>query len=280
MSDTTIQRIKNKTENFTIMVNEVLKRNDLSLRAKGLYAYLMTLPDDWKILKSEVYTHFTDGKTSVDTAFKELESRGYILKSRVTDSNNRFTGWRFVILESLEPISAFPTIGKSENREARQSGNQQLLSTENITNDKKKQRTKKADFFLSFPEGISESYKTELVNFIEHRKELRKPMTQRALDIIVKELEPFTNEERTTAINNSIASGWAGVFPQKKKDKYGKEVPASRPSTILQFRPTHCDICGKELVDGRCICGRRIFLENGKYIFEDAFDRSDIHELR
>jgi hypothetical protein len=141
-------------------------------------------------------------------------------------------------------------------------------------------KQKKGNVILSFPEGMPENYKNEILIFIEHRKEMKKPMTQRALDMIVKKLEPFTPEERTTAINNAIISLWSDVFPQKKKDKYGKEVPASRPSTILQFRPTHCDICGKELVDGRCICGRRIFLENGKYIFEDAFDRSDIHELR
>jgi hypothetical protein len=230
MSGTTIQRIKNKTENFTIMVNEVLKRSDMSLRAKGLYAYLMTLPDDWKILKSEVYTHFTDGKTSIDTAFKELEKSGYILKNRVTDSNNRFTGWKFIILESLEPISALPTIGKPENREARQSGNQQLLSTDTITNDKEKQSTKKAVLDFSIIEGYPEEYQTSLKQFMEHRKQLKKPVTQLALEKIVKSLEPFSVDERISAIDKAIASGWQGVFPEiiRQKATTAMDKPSQR----------------------------------------------------
>ena len=53
-----IQRIKNKTENYTIVSNEIFRRSDVSARAKGVYAYIMTLPDDWKLYKSELYKHF------------------------------------------------------------------------------------------------------------------------------------------------------------------------------------------------------------------------------
>jgi len=34
----TIQRIKNKTDNFTIVANEIFQRSDVSARAKGIYA--------------------------------------------------------------------------------------------------------------------------------------------------------------------------------------------------------------------------------------------------
>jgi hypothetical protein len=76
--DETIHRLKNKTGNFTIVLNEVFKRSDLSARAKGIYAYIMTLPDDWLICKQELYTHFAEGKAALDTGFKELETTGYI----------------------------------------------------------------------------------------------------------------------------------------------------------------------------------------------------------
>jgi hypothetical protein len=55
--DETIHRLKNKTGNFTIVLNEVFRRSDLLARAKGIYAYIMTLPDDWLICKQELYTH-------------------------------------------------------------------------------------------------------------------------------------------------------------------------------------------------------------------------------
>lgn len=125
MSGCTIFRVKDKTKGFTIMMNEVFQRTDLSAKAKGLYGYLMTLPDDWKIYKQEVYKHFTDGKTRLDNAFKELEDAGYIKKERVRNENNLFEGWNFTIHETVE----IPDIRFSENREPRQSVNQQLLST-------------------------------------------------------------------------------------------------------------------------------------------------------
>jgi len=47
----TIQRIKNKTDNYTIVANEIFQRSDISARAKGIYAYIMTLPPfvEWQM---------------------------------------------------------------------------------------------------------------------------------------------------------------------------------------------------------------------------------------
>jgi len=42
-----IVRAKRKT-NFTIIGNTGLKDKRLSLKAKGLLAYMLSLPDDWK----------------------------------------------------------------------------------------------------------------------------------------------------------------------------------------------------------------------------------------
>ncbi len=47
-----IRREKNK--NYSIISNECLKNPKISTRAKGMYAYIMTLPDDWVIQKGEL----------------------------------------------------------------------------------------------------------------------------------------------------------------------------------------------------------------------------------
>ena len=39
-----INRVK---ENYTIITNEVLSNPNLSLKAKGLYAYLCSKPESW-----------------------------------------------------------------------------------------------------------------------------------------------------------------------------------------------------------------------------------------
>jgi hypothetical protein len=83
------------------MLNEVFRRRDISARAKGLFAYIMTLPDDWKIQKEELYSHFTEGRDALDKAFRELINVGYIKNERLRDEAGKIIGFRFVVKESI-----------------------------------------------------------------------------------------------------------------------------------------------------------------------------------
>lgn len=111
----TIKRVSDHTKGFTIMVNEALQRPNLSARAKGLYAYLMTLPDDWTIRKPELYSHFTEGREAMETAFKELIQAGYIVSEEVREGG-RFSGYRHTIHESStvpqKTVNGKPETGK------------------------------------------------------------------------------------------------------------------------------------------------------------------------
>lgn len=93
-----IIRVK-KVRGFSTMANECLRRTDLSARAKGLWAYLMTLPDDWEIFQEEVHTHFTEGRDAMRTAWKELESTGYAKKRRARDDGGKLAGWEIQVSE-------------------------------------------------------------------------------------------------------------------------------------------------------------------------------------
>ena len=151
MSDT-IVKIANKTENFTIVSNEVPRDNTLSARAKGIYFYLMTLPANWVIHKEEIYTHFTEGRDALDTAWGELLSAGYIEKEVLRD-NGRIVSNSWKIYESSriteKPNQGKPVTGKPSDGKP-VTGNPQLLSTNELSTDKqstnnepaKKQRKK------------------------------------------------------------------------------------------------------------------------------------------
>lgn len=56
----TIHR-RRKTRGFTILDNTPIRREDLTLRARGLYALLFSLPDDWQVRMTWVIDH-TRGK--------------------------------------------------------------------------------------------------------------------------------------------------------------------------------------------------------------------------
>jgi hypothetical protein len=55
-------------------------------------------------------------------------------------------------------------------------------------------------------------------NFIGHRRDLKKPMTERAAVAMVKQLQG--HHDPTAVFQASIASGWQGIFPEKIKPKF------------------------------------------------------------
>lgn len=64
---------------------EFLKREDLSFRAKGLLAYLLILPRDYKIKKSDLINKFPEGDHAFNTAWSELRTKKYINNYSVRD---------------------------------------------------------------------------------------------------------------------------------------------------------------------------------------------------
>ena len=221
----TIQRIKNKTDNFTIVANEIFQRSDVSARAKGIYAYIMTLPDDWKIYKSEIYKHFSEGITAIDTAFKELEELGYITKERHKGEGGKFSGWDYTIKESVEKTDPM------ENRlsDNPKSGNQQLLSTNSSQRTNKQSTNKQSTEKLNTEEKEffdNGELNQIFLDFIADRKKRNKKMTDKAIELTVKKLKGFRSDSsRIKAITESIANGWIGIFepaedsPKKKYDR-------------------------------------------------------------
>jgi hypothetical protein len=103
------------------------------MRAKGLFFYLMTLPNGWKIRVSELVSHFKDGRDAVYGAFRELKEAGYVKEyKRLKDG--KFDGMDYSIIESLQlPHAGKPLAGKPYTV------NQQLLSTEKVNTDKVKE---------------------------------------------------------------------------------------------------------------------------------------------
>jgi predicted phage replisome organizer len=58
-----------------------------------------------------------------------------------------------------------------------------------------------------------------LLSFVEFRKGIKKPMTDHAVDLLIKKLNGMTSyiPEQIEIINQSIVNGWQGVFPLKNE---------------------------------------------------------------
>lgn len=102
MADSII-RCSEHLNNFTLIDNTCMKTSTLSMQAMGLFAYLMTLPNDWAVYKSELVNHFSNGRDAVYKAFNELIDAGFITYVQNTDEAGRFTGNTYYIHE--QPVS-------------------------------------------------------------------------------------------------------------------------------------------------------------------------------
>ena len=58
-----------------------------------------------------------------------------------------------------------------------------------------------------------------ILAFIEFRKNIKKPMTDHAVDLLIQKLNSMTTDirEQVAIINQSIMNGWQGVFPLKEQ---------------------------------------------------------------
>ena len=67
-----------KVKNYTSMSNEHLQNKELSLKAKGLLSYMLSLPDDWNYSLEGLVPNCKESKTSIRSTLNELKQHGYL----------------------------------------------------------------------------------------------------------------------------------------------------------------------------------------------------------
>ena len=94
----TIFRKGNK-QRWVTLDKGFLENPALSLKAKGLLAYLLSLPNDWETHPTEVERHSLDGIKSTRVAFGELERNKYIRYVVERDEKGKITRGIYYIYE-------------------------------------------------------------------------------------------------------------------------------------------------------------------------------------
>lgn len=89
--------------------------------------------------------------------------------------------------------------------------------------DKKKTKEQKKEpkIFSDDPE-----LNQAILSFIDFRKSIKKPMTDHAVDLLIKKLNEMSPsiEDQIEIINQSIMNGWQGVFPLKDQGRSTQSV--------------------------------------------------------
>ena len=71
------------------MANYHLKDRALSLKAKGLFSMLLSLPEGWDFSLPGLTALCKEGMDAIREAVKELEKLGYIIRSRIRNAKGQ-----------------------------------------------------------------------------------------------------------------------------------------------------------------------------------------------
>ena len=218
--DKTIIRIK-KQNNFFIASKAPLEDVRLSWKAKGLLAYLLTLPDDWKIYVEELSKHSKDGTSSTTTAIKELMENGYIRREKIRNSKGQFKGYIYRVYETIQ-IKKTET-GKTEN------GESVLVSTDNDKNNTTNNNITNNNLIIN--------------NITKKEEELDKDLEEKYKNCISANISKFEKEELIN-LQNIIGTEILKKAILISCLKNGKNIDYLK-STILDWKNKNLDTIEK-----------------------------------
>ena len=137
-------------DNFTVVPNTVLRDQNLSLAAVGLYCFMISHSADFTISIEYLSGAFSNGKDAVRGKIKELETAGYLQRQKVQDASGKFIGYNYLISETAlygknrrteNPTTGKTDVGKNRRTENPTQSNTIYTTIDYIDNNNKKRNT-------------------------------------------------------------------------------------------------------------------------------------------
>lgn len=195
---------------------------------------------------SQLFPYFSEKQ--IKTALKKLEDDGLIMTGNYNKLPFDRTKWYAVTNKGYTILNQgnaneqnVPIDETKKSNEIRPESQMRLdqkdraipdINTDekrNIVN--KKERKKDKEKQTSYDEIINnlvvnEEVKAELLEFVKMRKFIKKPLTNKGLELIINELFnlSYIPEEQIMILDKSIANNWAGLFPLTNYQERQQEV--------------------------------------------------------
>ena len=175
--------------------------NDLNLswKAKGIFTYIISRPDDWEIRANDLLQKSADSKASLYSGIKELVTFKYIYRAVKRDNLMRIMDWKYFVFE--EPIEEI------EAKEIIEENGYQLFQSHLL--ETKKWKTNKLEI------GMYRSKESIIDNCI----------SKESLDTeeVSKDIKSSVPEEQTNL--NSDNNGFGiPIIPEIRKNKSSIEI--------------------------------------------------------
>jgi len=123
-----------KKANYVVLDKGFLNDKRLSWQAKGLLAYMLSMPNDWVFRIDDLKNRSTNGRDSTKSIIKELQEYGYIIKEQKRQQG-KFSNNQYIVLE--RPTSPFTENPLTDNplTEKPSTENPPLLNNKELNNE-------------------------------------------------------------------------------------------------------------------------------------------------
>jgi hypothetical protein len=178
------------------MCNELkLSGNELLVFAL-IYGFSQDGESEFSGSRTYVSKTFNISKPTVDKAIKSLILKGLIQK-RVTYLNDIQINKYKASLQGVKKLYG-------DSKETLQGGSKETLPYNN-------------KYIKNYSNNIE--LDKAIKDFIDVRKKMKKPMTDRAIELFIKRLQSFekTEQGQIDIINTAIERGWMTVYPKKEE---------------------------------------------------------------
>lgn len=137
----TIHKAYGLEKDYFILRNKDVQRDDLSYEARGMLAYLISLPADWEIRVTNLEIE-SAGREKVRRILKELIEAGYLALVKNHDEKGHFIGSHYEAFAIPEQNhhreTGLPTVGLTESRANQQQQSKQKEEKGNTSSSPKK----------------------------------------------------------------------------------------------------------------------------------------------
>lgn len=139
-----------RKKGFIVLYRDAAQDDRLTLEARGLFALMISLPDNWEYTVSGLAVKAGCGKDKIRRLLKELQTVGYLVREQGHDAGGKFAS-NVYVLQDESPLSGNTVNGENRQREK--------PLTDSATQKNKEEKNKNLKEPPKVPQGAADSEK-------------------------------------------------------------------------------------------------------------------------
>ena len=261
-------------KDFTQINNATLREKGLSLRARGLLAYMLSFPDEWAFSVNSLSENCGETRYAILASIAELRREGFLRISQSHTSDGKFNEVTYFVFEkksfavsekneknenaknNISPQFEKPQFEKPQSEKPQSEKPQSEIQTDKNNDIRKinkriskerilsQKESKRSETFDDIIAAVAdESLKSALEEYVQMRFYIKKPPTNAALKHYIARvfaIYPDDADLRLQCVRQSVLNSRPNAFPLPSENSKPTASPSSARSSA-ERRARHAE---------------------------------------